>query len=260
MDLLVYRHLFPEIGNIVLEYIASDLFVYIDGNHFLLRGNSLIKYNERRCYMSHHQCLNFDNQVKIICHDPCPTKDNIGWMDLCKECYNVDCLSKSKSRNSKLLIGNVGQNGMDSTVEQVTSEFMCQHGQKCTLSTNFTFKYKNIQNVCALSEEEIIFLGDNKLIKCKLKGPNLFESYNLCSCTLMKYFTRIVIDGSMVILFSTNSDVLCVHQFDLLKKTWVCTTIDSFRDVNSKDNPIVTIDKFMVLKGKYNPKTLKRKM
>jgi hypothetical protein len=64
----------------------------------------------------------------------------------------------------------------------------------------------------------------------------------------------------MVILFSTNSDVLCVHQFDLLQKTWMCTTIDSFRDINSKENPIVTIDKFMVLKGKYNPKTLKRKM
>lgn len=249
MDLLIYKHLVPQIGQIVLEFIATDLFLCIDGSHYLLRTGSLTKYNERRCFMSHHRCfIASNNQVKIICNDFCPTKDNIGWVDCYRECY--DCLSMPKYWNvSQMWINYSGQNGTDTMIKQLISKFLCDHDKTCTIRTQLGELHQNIDcNSCAIYKDEIIYLAHNHLIKRNLVELH-FSSFSLCSDLIGKNVEEIIIDGDIVILFSKSSeDKLCLHQFDLLEETWTCTTIGN-----------VTIGKFSILKGKYNPKSQKRK-
>ncbi len=260
MDLLIYNHLFKEVGDIVLVYVVSNLFVCIDGCHFLLKGNTLTKYNERKCFMSHHQCfLTLENQVNIICNDNCPTKDNIGWVNCYKECYDVQCLSRPlNSFVSRMNVSNSGQNGKDSTIDELLTQYLCEHGKKCTIHDFFHFRHKNIENNCALFQDSLLFIADFKLIKLNLLHMNDFESYCLCSCpnTCVEFM---IIDGNNIILFSQSKEGLCLHQFDLSEKLWTCFTIENYRDSNSNHQKL-TIRNFKVLKGRYIPKTEKRKL
>jgi hypothetical protein len=60
--------------------------------------------------------------------------------------------------------------------------------------------------------------------------------------------------GIQSFLFSKKSHALCLHQFDLLHHYWTCMTIRTYRDYNM-ENRAFEIQIFVVLKGKYNPKT-----
>jgi hypothetical protein len=92
-----------------------------------------------------------------------------------------------------MIVSNSGQNGQDSTIKK--SMFICQHGIKCSVRTDFYFKHNNILD-SAIYQDNIVFIANNKLIVLSIS--KLFESYNLCSGS-WKCVDAILIDGDTII-------------------------------------------------------------
>jgi len=146
----------------------------------------------------------------------------------------------------------IEQNGNDRVVQQLRHKFVCYHNKKYDQRIDIPilqFDSKILFESCVVYEERwLVFIANDVLQKVELfRNHNRF-SFPLCGCTKLGYNIQLILDGDVVNVFSVYEKKLTLHKFNILVAgSWECQEICRVEE------------EFIVLKGRYIPKTIKRK-